>query len=147
MALVKNPVTSCSDIEKSFSDLLIPYAFEYVKKQLSMKCKVVTEKETDAGFIVSSHEGTVHFYYVLLFASLIGTLDVTCDICPCKFATTMQLPCRHILAVREKKGFFHCFQKLVWLTDGRLHTCRKCSMVNVMILLQQQMNPTRPGKV
>ena len=82
MALVKNPVTSCSDIEKSFSDLLIPYAFEYVKKQLSMKCKVVTEKETDAGFIVSSHEGTVHFYYVLLFASLIGTLDVTCDICP-----------------------------------------------------------------
>ena len=53
-----------------------------MKKQLSMKRKVVTEKETDAGFIVSSHEGTVHFYYVLLFASLIGTLDVTCDICP-----------------------------------------------------------------
>ena len=24
--------------------------------------------------------------------------------CPCKFAMTMQLPCCHVLAVREKKG-------------------------------------------
>ena len=33
MALVKNPVATLSDVEKSFSDLLTPYAFEYVKKQ------------------------------------------------------------------------------------------------------------------
>ena len=39
-----------------------------------------------------------------MFQYYIGTLDVTCDMCPCKFATTMQLPCRHVLAVREKNG-------------------------------------------
>ena len=58
------------------------------------------------------------FYYVLLLASLIGTLDVTCDICPCKFATTMQLPCHRILAVCEKRAF-HCFQKLVCVENGQ----------------------------
>ena len=68
MALVKNPVTSRNDVEKSFSGLLTPYAFEYVRKQLSLKCKVVTEKETDTGFIVSSHEGTMHLYYLFLSA-------------------------------------------------------------------------------
>ena len=57
MALVKNPVTTFSDVEKSFSNLLTPYAFDYVKKQLSPKSKVVCEKETDVGFIVLSHEG------------------------------------------------------------------------------------------
>lgn len=29
---------------------------------------------------------------------------MTHNACPCKFATTMQLPCRHILAVCEKMG-------------------------------------------
>lgn len=43
----------------------------------------------------------IHSY---MFFAYIGTLDVTHDACPCKFATTMQLPCRHMLAVREKKG-------------------------------------------
>ena len=57
MALVKNPVTTFSDVEKSFSNLLTPYAFDYVKKQLSLKSKVVCEKETDVGFIILSHEG------------------------------------------------------------------------------------------
>ena len=43
----------------------------------------------------------IHSY---MFFAYIGTLDVTHDACPCKFATTMQLPCHHMLAVREKKG-------------------------------------------
>ena len=46
MALVKNPVATFSNAEKSFSDLLTPYAFDYVKKQLSLKGKVVCERET-----------------------------------------------------------------------------------------------------
>ena len=110
MALVKNPVATLSDVEKSFSDLLTPYAFEYVKKQLSLKSKVVCEKETDAGFIVLSHEGMrfkfMHTRLLIFYLHTIiyiGTLDVTCNACPCKFATTLQLPCRHMLAVRERK--------------------------------------------
>ena len=83
-------------------------AFEYVKKQLSLKSKVVCDNETDTGFIVLSHDGMqFHFMHTCSFFTCIlyciGTLDVTCDACPCKFATTMQLPCRHMLAVREKK--------------------------------------------
>ena len=39
-----------------------------------------------------------------MFQYYIGTLDVTCDMFPCKFAMTMQLPCRHVLAVHAKKG-------------------------------------------
>ena len=58
MALVKNPVATFSNAEKSFSDLLTPYGFDYVKKQLSLKGKVVCERETDTGFTVLSHEGT-----------------------------------------------------------------------------------------
>lgn len=105
MAFVKNPVTPFNDAEKSFSVLLTPYAFNCVKKQLSMKCKVVFGRETDSGFIVLSHEG-MHTLteFIIMFCCCIGTLNVTHDVCPCKFATTMQLPCRHIFAVRDKMG-------------------------------------------
>ena len=34
MALIKNPVATFSDVEKSFSDLLTPYVFKYVKKTI-----------------------------------------------------------------------------------------------------------------
>lgn len=37
-------------------------------------------------------------YYIL------GRLTVTSNLCHCKFATTMKLPCRHLFAVREKQG-------------------------------------------
>ena len=57
MALTKKPVISLNNVEKPFSDLLTPYAFDCMKKQIALKGKVVTEKETDRGFIVSSHEG------------------------------------------------------------------------------------------
>ena len=39
-----------------------------------------------------------------MFQYYIGTLDAICDMCPCKFATTTQLPCCHVLVVSEKKG-------------------------------------------
>jgi len=103
MALLKKLAATLNNEEKLFSDLLTPYAFEYVRKQLALKCKVVTEKETGHGFIVSSHEGNAF--------ELIGSLNVTSDTCPCKFATTMQLLCRHILAVHEKKGGFIVFRE------------------------------------
>ena len=35
---------------------------------------------------------------------ILGTLTVTVNLCHCKFATTMKLPCRHVFAVREKQG-------------------------------------------
>ena len=44
-------------MQKNPFDLLTPYAFDYVKKQLSLKAKVVCEEETDTGFTVLSQEG------------------------------------------------------------------------------------------
>ena len=41
MALVKNPTAFLNGTEKSFSTLLTPYAFDCVKKQLSLKFKVI----------------------------------------------------------------------------------------------------------
>ena len=54
---VKNPVATFRNAEKFFSDLLTPYAFDYVKKQLSLKGKLACERETDTGFTVLSHKG------------------------------------------------------------------------------------------
>ena len=114
MALVKNPVATFGNAEKSFFDLLTPYAFDYVKKQLSLKAKVVCEEETDTGFTVLSHEGMLidifEQMHIPVFAC-IGILNVTHDTCSCKFSTTMLLPCRHVLAVREKRAF-HCTQRM-----------------------------------
>jgi len=60
MALVKNPTAFLNDTEKSFSALLTPYAFDCVKKQLSLKSKVVFQRETDTGFVVLLDKG-IHF--------------------------------------------------------------------------------------
>ena len=57
MALVKNPVATFSNAEKFFFNLLTPYTFDYVKKQISLKAKVVCEEEIDSVFTVLSHEG------------------------------------------------------------------------------------------
>ena len=93
MALVKNPVATFSNAEKSFFDLLTPYAFDYVKKQLSLKAKVVCEEETHTEFTVLSHEGMLidifEQMHIPVFAC-IGILNVTHDTCSLSF---LQLCC------------------------------------------------------
>ena len=46
-----------------------------MKKQIALKGKVVTEKETDRGFIVSSHEGILclctYFKQLLMYVSVL----------------------------------------------------------------------------
>ena len=73
-------------------------------KQLLLRSKVkfATSQEDE---LALSREGTNGFmtccndmHYIL------GTLTVMSDLCHCKFATTMKLPCRHLFAVREKQG-------------------------------------------
>ena len=112
--MVKNLVATYSNAEKSFFDLLTPYAFDYVKKQLSLKAKVVCEEETDTGLTVLSHEGMLidifEQMHIPVFAC-IGILNVTRDTCSCKFSTTMLLPCHHVLAVRESVPGFSLYSE------------------------------------
>lgn len=83
MAMVKKRVaTFLSSDEEQYAQLLTPYAFGFVHKQLDLKKKV---KMTEGGVLSSE-----------------GVLSVTKDNCHYKFWCAMHLPCRHIFAVREK---------------------------------------------
>ena len=76
-----------------YMQLLIPYAFTFVLKQINCSSKVklvikgdTYEAETSAGSIVIAEET-----------------------CTCSFWKTMQLPCRHIIALRsiKKLSLYH----------------------------------------
>ena len=90
MALVKKRVSvySPSSPEGKFAELLTPYAFGYVEKQLALRKKVTIAKDHGLCFTISSSA---------------GNLSVTSESCQCKFWNSMQLPCRHIFAVRERQ--------------------------------------------
>lgn len=46
----------------------------------------------------------IHICIIVNFAfTCIGTLSVSCDSCHCLFASSMQLPCRHMFAVRDSQ--------------------------------------------
>ena len=90
MAIAKKSVSTFNvhSSEYQFAESLTPYAFEYVSKQLSLRHNVSIETANDSNeFIVNSSN---------------GKLTVTHNICTCTFWKSMRLPCRHILAVREK---------------------------------------------
>ena len=89
MALVKKTVLPFppDSPEIQFTELLMPYAASYVRKQLVLRVKVKIDE--DNGVVCK------------VFSSS-GILSVTDDRCQCSFWLSMGLPCRHIFAVREK---------------------------------------------
>ena len=70
-------------------ELLTPFALSYVLRQfrLADKVKIKREIENSSFEIESSTQQAV---------------TTTCFECDCSFRKTMQLPCRHIFAVRER---------------------------------------------
>ena len=89
MAMVKKRVTTLphDSPEEQFAELLSPYAFRFVEKQLALRKKVQIVEEDDVRCMVSS---------------CAGYLNVTDESCECTFRSSMHLPCRHMFAVREK---------------------------------------------
>ena len=88
----KRPVSyeSMSIEEKEYLQHLTPYAFGYVKQQLSLKTKVKEfENQGNGSFTVNSTQG------------MISTSSTNCECC---FHTAMKLPCRHIFALRLQLG-------------------------------------------
>lgn len=89
MAIVKKRVIAAPENspEWQYASILTPYAFYFVQRQLSLRNKVVITETSATQFTVASSE---------------GKLSVTANSCHCKFWNTMSLPCRHILAIRQK---------------------------------------------
>ena len=83
--LHKQPTKPVTDEELQYRSLLTPYAFDMVKQQLLASTKV----EVLSSSTVSSSS---------------GVRDVSNTECECQFATTMGLPCKHILAIRRNNG-------------------------------------------
>lgn len=91
LVVQKVPVTFHSLKDSSsikYMNLLTPYAYKYVSRQLELREKVkLPEESTDNCFTINSTE---------------GVLSVTSSTCQCMGWKSMLLPCRHILAAREK---------------------------------------------
>ncbi len=88
MALAKRRVDIQNPVELEYASFLTPYALSHVVKQLALRSKVGVIQEAGNVCQVSSSE---------------GVLRVTPNKCGCTFWTSTHLPCRHILAVRERK--------------------------------------------
>lgn len=90
MAIAKKRITTYppESPEERFTKLLTPYALSYVEKQLALREKVAVVADDGVNCSISSSA---------------GTLTVTTDSCQCTFWTSMNLPCRHMFAVREKR--------------------------------------------
>ena len=71
--------------EYKYMELLTPYALQFVVKQLGFVSKVKIVSQADDCFMVNCSERIV---------------KVTATKCTCSFRKSMQLPCRHIFAVR-----------------------------------------------
>ena len=67
--------------------LLTPYSFEYVKGQLERATKVQIIQQLEDGKSCSVR-------------SQGRSITTAIDTCPCGFVSAMQLPCKHIFAVR-----------------------------------------------
>ena len=71
--------------------LLTPYSFEFIKGQLEQAGKVKIIQQLDDGRSCLVHpQGQ--------------SITSTIDSCPCGFVSAMQLPCKHILAVRSSRS-------------------------------------------
>ena len=74
--------------EYSYMQILTPYALGYVTKQLNLAQKIEILGQSENVYEINSSEGIIR---------------VTPTDCDCTFRKSMQLPCRHIFAVRS-----HC---------------------------------------
>lgn len=88
MTLAKRKVDIKDPVEMEYAAVLTPYALGFVSKQLALRNKVTVIHESATSFQVSSSQ---------------GVLKVTTENCECTFWNSTHLPCRHMLAVREKK--------------------------------------------
>ena len=91
MAMAKKRVTTfeADSPEEEFAKLLTPYAAHYVQKQIELRKSIKIAADDGVNCTVSSSN---------------GTLSVTTELCQCSFSQSMQLPCRHMFAVREKRN-------------------------------------------
>ena len=94
MAIAKQRAVFKSSIEEQFTSFLTPYAFEKVSKQLRWEpnVSVSLSEESNDWIAVDKHCDKQH------------TVDSDLGVCDCLFNTTLHLPCRHVLAVRAKRG-------------------------------------------
>lgn len=88
MAMVKKRVDLQDPVEIQYSAILTPYALGFVSKQLALRKKVSIIREFDVVCLISSSQ---------------GILKVSTESCGCSFWHTTMLPCRHILAVRDRR--------------------------------------------
>jgi len=84
------------------SNKITMLTLQFVAKPLRLREKVKILANQDDIYKVSSSEGCIYLVLVLLLFML-GTLLATCDSCHCSFASTMQLPCCHMFAVRDAR--------------------------------------------
>ena len=84
---VKVSPYSADSPEAQYSQLLTPYAYKFVQKQLALVDKVKEIEESSGVFTIKTSE---------------GVLTVSSTNCTCIFRTSMLLPCRHMLAFRKE---------------------------------------------
>ena len=105
MALTKRKLNFSDPVEVEYATYITPYALQFFAQQLHHRHKVRILMQQGSEFHVSSSE---------------GILQVTSVKCQCKFWKTIKLPCRHILAVREKQQLLLFERTLVskrWTLD------------------------------
>ncbi|XP_038062975.1 uncharacterized protein LOC119733644 [Patiria miniata] len=90
IAKVPNFAQVQSSVQMDYCKLLTPYAYGYLKQQLDLMRKIRIVRALD------DRSAKVKI-------SSLGEKVVGVDSCHCSFFTSMQLPCRHIFAVRLSK--------------------------------------------
>ena len=95
--------------EHQYMQLLTPYALSYVIKQLQLLTKVQVAEESENSdeceYDISTSESVLH---------------TSANGCTCAFWKSMQLPCRHLFAVRSKLNLELCSSALCserWTLD------------------------------
>ena len=91
----KRPVSlhDVGPVELDYFNHLTPFAFKHISHQLSLSKKV--------GKFENSTASPDHY----TIDTSKGTLTVSPENCHCDFASSMKLPCRHILSLRKQLNF------------------------------------------
>ena len=133
LTVQKVPVSFHSHKNAAYTDYmkyLTPYAYKFVCKQMELRDKVKLTDNTDEEVHIVTSE---------------GSLKITSSTCQCIGRMSMLLPCRHILAHREKTGLNLFDESLCdkrWTLDyykssqrifsGEVHNPSEVSVVQVL---------------
>lgn len=79
---------SLDSVEHQYMDILTPYTLSFVVHQIKLADKVKIKSEVEGSFEIESTTQC--------------SVTATCFECNCSFRKTMQLPCRHIFAIRRR---------------------------------------------